>query len=170
MSASAPVGVQSASVSLVSDDRYYDVVRQLSEHATYCCLASVFIVDLNAHDDPDIKVLQILKALQDATWRGVEVKLLVGGSRDNLAIAEACHIARDLAVSLQIDCRLLTSVERRGSHSKLVTADDFVLSGSHNWSLSAISGQIQDSLLVNSSAMAAYMRAVFYEQWARAEE
>lgn len=170
MSASAPVGVRSASVSLVSDDRYYDVVRQLSEHATHCCLASVFIVDLNAHDDPDIKVLQILRALQDATWRGVEVKLLVGGSRDNLAIAEACHIARDLAVTLGIDCRLLTSVERRGSHSKLVTADDFVLSGSHNWSLSAISGQIQDSLLVKSSAMAAYMRAVFYEQWARAEE
>jgi hypothetical protein len=170
MSASAPVGVRSASVSLVSDDGYYDSVRQLFEHATKCCLASVFIVDLNAHDDPDIKILQLLRALQDATWRGVEVKLLVGGSRENLAIAEACHIARDFAVSLDIDSRLLTSEERRGSHTKLVTVDDYVLSGSHNWSLSALSGQIQDSLLVKSPHLAAYMRAMFYHQWARAEE
>lgn len=170
MSATAPVGVRSASVSLVSDEGYYNTVCQLFEHATRSCLASVFIVDLNAHDDPDIKVLQILRALQDATWRGVEVKLLVGGSRENLAIAEACHIARDFAVSLGIDCRLLTSQERRGSHSKLVTVDDYVLSGSHNWSLSAISGQIQDSLLVKSPAMAAYMREVFYQQWSRAGE
>lgn len=170
MSARAPVGVRLATVSLVSDGRYYDTVRQLFEHVTKCCLASVFIVDLKAHDDPDIKILQLLRALQDGTWRGVEVKLLVGGSRENLAIAEACHIARDVAVSLGIDCRLVTSEERRGSHVKLVTVDDYVLSGSHNWSLSAFSGQIQDSLLVKSPAMAAYMRAVFYQQWARTEE
>lgn len=170
MSATAPVGVRSARVSLISDDGYYNTVRQLFEHATRCSLASVFIVDLNAHDDPDIKVLQILRALQDAAWRGVEAKLLVGGSRENLAIAEACHIAMDLALSIGIDCRLLTNEERRGSHVKLVTVDNYVLSGSHNWSLSAISGQIQDSLLVKSPAMAAYMRKVFFEQWARAGE
>ena len=170
MNASAPVGVQLANVLLVSDESYYATVHHLVEHATICCLASVFIVDLNSHSDPDIKVFQLLKALQNATWRGIEVKLLVGGSRENLAIAEACHIARDVAVYLGIDCRLLTSEERRGSHAKLVTVDNYVLSGSHNWSLSAFSGQIQDSLLVKSPAMAAYMRAVFYQQWARTEE
>ena len=170
MSASSPVGILSASVSLVSDDDYYDTLRQLFEHATRCCLASVFIVDLNAHNDPEIKVLQILRLLQDATWRGVEVKLLIGGSRENLAIAEACHISLDFAGSLDIDCRLLTSEERRGSHSKLVIVDDYVLSGSHNWSQSAISDQIQDSLLVKSPSLAAYMSTMFYHQWERAGE
>lgn len=170
MRASAPIGVQSASASLISDDSYYNVVKQLFEHATKCCLASVFIVDLNAHDDPDIKILQILKTLQDAVWRGIEVKLLIGGSVENLAIAESCHIARDVAGSLGIDCRLLANETRRGSHSKLVTVDDYILSGSHNWSQAAMSKQIQDSLLMKSSAMAAYMRTVFYQQWTRAGE
>lgn len=170
MRASAPIGVQSADVSLISDDSYYNVIRKLFEHSTECCLASVFIVDLNAHDDPDIKILQILKTLQDATWRGVEVKLLIGGSVENLAISEACHIAQDVASALDIDCRLLSSENRRGSHNKLVTVDDYVLNGSHNWSKSAMSNQIQDSFLVKSSAIAAYMRTVFYQQWTRAGE
>ena len=169
MSARAPIGVTGAGVSLVSDASYYGTVRYLIEQATACCLVSVFIVDLNAHHDPDLKILQVLRALQDAAWRGVEVKLLIGGSAENLAIGEACRIALDAAAGLGLDCRLLTSDPRRGSHSKLVTVDDRVLSGSHNWSLSAFSGQIQDSLLITSPALASYMRAIFFQQWVRAD-
>lgn len=170
MSAASRVGVRSARVSLVSDEAYYDVARRVIQSAASCCFASVFIVDLNPHHDPETRVLQLLRDLRDAAWRGAEVKLLIGGSRENLAIAEACHIGRDMASSMGIDCRLLTGQERRGSHAKYVTADDLVLSGSHNWSTSALSGQIQDSLLVKSPGLASYMRAVFDLQWARSGE
>ena len=166
MTASAPIGVLAAGVSLVHDAAYHEAALGLIEGAVTSCLASVFIVDLNAHHDPDTKVLRLLRALRDATWRGVDVRLLIGGSRRNLAIAEACQIAWDQAGSLGVACRLLG--EERGSHVKLIAADDRVLSGSHNWSLGAFGGQVQDSLLVRSRALAAYMRALFERQWARA--
>jgi phosphatidylserine/phosphatidylglycerophosphate/cardiolipin synthase-like enzyme len=169
VTARAPLGVRAAGVSLVPDATYYETIRHVIDHATACCLASVFIVDLNAHHDPDIKVLQVMKALQGAAWRGVEVKLLIGGSTENLAIAEACRIGLDAATSLGLDCRLLAGAARRGSHSKLVTVDDYVLAGSHNWSLSAFSGQVQDSLLIRSEALASYVRALFFQQWMRAD-
>ncbi len=168
MIATAALGVRAARVALVSDAGYYATVRRLAEQATNSCFASIFIVDLNAHDDPDARVLQVLRGLQAATWKGVEVKLLVGGSTQNLAINEACHIARHMAAALGIECRLLARDGRPGSHMKFVTADDFVLSGSHNWSLGSLSGQIQDSLLMKSPQLAAYLRGVFQSQWARA--
>lgn len=169
MSGTLPVGVRSTKVALVSDGEYYVTLRGLIAQASTCCYASVFIVDLNAHHDPDARVLRLLQALQGAGWRGVDVRLLIGGSQSNLAIDEASHIARHVALSLGIDCRLLSGDEdRRGSHAKVVTVDDIVLSGSHNWSSGAFSGQVQDSLLVESRPLAAYMRAAFEEQWSRA--
>ena len=168
MNGTVPVGVLSPSVALVSDETYYSTLHWLIEKSTICCYASLFIVDLNPHHDPDAKVLQVLKAFQDAMWRGTEIKLLIGGSHNNLAINEASHIAKQVALSLGIECRLLSNQEQRGSHVKVVIVDDFVLSGSHNWSSGAFSGQIQDSILVESQSMAAYMRAAFNDQWSRA--
>jgi phosphatidylserine/phosphatidylglycerophosphate/cardiolipin synthase-like enzyme len=51
---------------------------------------------------------------------------------------------------------------------KLVVADDHVLTGSHNWSGGAFEGQVQDSVMVTSPDLAAYLSAVFETQWSAA--
>lgn len=164
----APIGVTAARVALVADAAYPAVVRDLIQSASRWCLASVFIVDVNAHRDPELKVAQVLRDLAEAQWRGVETRLLIGGSRENLAIAEACSIARDHVVSLGLDCRMLADSDVRGSHCKFLVADDAVLTGSHNWSRSAFSGETQDSTLIQSAGAAAYFLDLFEQQWSRA--
>ena len=164
----APVGVGPARVALVSDGAYHDAVLDATAAAANRLLASVFIVDVNAHHDPDTKVAQVIRALADAQWRGADVRLLIGGSRTNLAIEEACWIARAWTQAIGVDCRMLAEVEGRGSHSKYVIADDVILTGSHNWSLSAIARDVQDSVLVRSSALASCFAATFEAQWTRA--
>ena len=162
------IGVTSPKASLVYDDTYFEVLKTIISKAKIHCLASIFIVDLKSGgSDPDMKVLQILKLLQEAQWRGVDVKLLIGGSRDNLVIAESAETARKVALEMGLNCKWLTSSDVRGSHSKIAIADDLVLTGSHNWSSGAFTNQIQDSILVDSAELAVYCQSKFYYQWNR---
>jgi phosphatidylserine/phosphatidylglycerophosphate/cardiolipin synthase-like enzyme len=163
-------GSSHATARLIVDDEYYGVARALIAQARRACLASIFIVDLKAGQlDRDARVFQLLKLLREASWRGVQVRLLLGGSRSNLLIAEAAEVARYVSLELGIPCRWLTSQDVRGSHSKFIISDSRVLTGSHNWSAPAFTDQTQDSLLLESAALAAYLTAYFNRQWNRAE-
>lgn len=64
--------------------------------------------------------------------------------------------------------RLLAARPRRGSHVKLVIADERVLTGSQNWSHGAFFEQTQDALLLDSAALAAQLGVLFAGQWQRA--
>lgn len=161
------IGVKLPKVALISDERYYSTIKTLISNAKISCFVSLFIIDIKGFRDPDLKVYQVLKYLQDALWRGVDVKLLIGGSRKNILIAESAQIARSVALSMGINCKWLTSRDVRGSHSKFVIIDNLVLCGSHNWSAPAFSDQIQDSILIESSALASYSRNLFEKQWLR---
>ena len=162
------LGISGGQARLVADQQYYEVARQLIAQARNICLASLFIVDLKTSGtEPDLKVYELLKLLQQAQWRGVRTRLLIGGSRKNVIIAESAEIARYTALRLGLECKWLTSEDVRGSHCKLVVSDDSVLIGSHNWSAPAFTSQIQDSLLIKSSGLAAYFAAYFDRQWNR---
>jgi hypothetical protein len=166
MAGQAPVGVLTTRVVGVPDDKYYAAVRHVIEAAQGCLFASVFIVDTNAHDDPDAKILNLLRLLRQTAWRGVDVKLLIGSSRRNIAIGEACHIAWTLATELGVDCRIIASADNPGSHLTIVMNESSVLTGSHNWSVGAVAGrQVQDSVLVHSPALASYLREAFRKEW-----
>jgi len=168
VSGSAPVGVIDTTVVGVPDDSYQPAVRRVIQEARQFLLASVFIVDINAHHDLEMKIIALLRELGAASWRGVEVKLLIGSSEKNIAIGEACYIAHVFAHGLGVESRILASESHRGSHSKFVLSENSVLTGSHNWSLGAITGQFQDSVLVHSTDLAAYFRTLFIKQWDRA--
>jgi hypothetical protein len=164
------VGTFGGKARLVVDDEYFDVARTVIREARHTCLASLFIVDLKS--DPQhsgASPFELLKDLRDAHWRGANVKLLIGGSRSNLLIAETAEVARYVVLGLGISARWLTSQDVRGSHAKLLIADERVLAGSHNWSMPAFTSQIQDSVLVESAGLAAYMGGYFMKQWQRAE-
>jgi phosphatidylserine/phosphatidylglycerophosphate/cardiolipin synthase-like enzyme len=162
------IGVEGAQVRLVADGAYYQEARRLMTAARSRLLCSLFIVDLATDRDPEQKVNSLLYELSAARWRGVDARLLVGGSRDNVDIAELGLSAVLRAAQVGLPCRLLAVQDVRGSHVKLVIADDWVLTGSHNWSGGAFTGQLQDSVLVRSADLAAYLGVAFERGWRRA--
>jgi phosphatidylserine/phosphatidylglycerophosphate/cardiolipin synthase-like enzyme len=131
-------------------------------------LCSVFIVDLHPGRDKDLLVDKMVIELQAARWRGADVRLLIGGSRTNADIAQLAVAARSRAAALGIPSRALMAAPVRGSHVKLVVADDTAFIGSHNWSVGAFTNQSQDSVAVDSDALSAFLADRFEEQWQRA--
>lgn len=165
MTAAIPVGVRNARVRLVPDEQYLPELRSLIAGARQTCLCSLFIVDLTPKPWGRVLVDTVLGDLAAAYWRGVDVRLLIGGSRDNIEIAETANTARARARELGIPVLWVTSRPRRGSHAKLVVVDDFVLTGSHNWSAGAFVNQTQDSVLVASKDLALYLTETFEQSW-----
>jgi phosphatidylserine/phosphatidylglycerophosphate/cardiolipin synthase-like enzyme len=166
-----PLAVGQALVRPIADQAYLPALLGLVAEARRRLLCSMFIVDVTPRLAGGFEIDDILGALAEARWRGVEVRLLIGGSRDNLALAEVAEAARARALTLGLSCRWLTSREVRGSHAKIVIADEHVLTGSHNWSPGAVAGsdQTQDSVLVRSADLAAVLTARFEAQWQRAD-
>lgn len=169
--ASIPVAVAAARAALVSDTRYLATLLALAQRARTRLLCSVFIVDVTPTERGQLPVDDMLRAMADATWRGTDTRLLIGGSRNNIALAEAADAARARALELGLECRWLSGRAVRGSHTKIVVADERVLTGSHNWSPGALVGerQTQDSVLVKSPDLAMVLARRFETQWQRAE-
>ncbi len=163
------IGVQDAKVTLVPDQSYFPVVRKLIARGQHVCFCNLFIIDVRSRADADLTVHSLLLELASASWRGVDVRVLVGGSRQNLDMAITAELCRETAQNLNVDCHWLTARPTRGSHAKWVVVDDLVLIGSHNWSSGAFKGQTQDSVLVHSAALAAYLSSRFVALWDRAE-
>ncbi len=164
------LGVKNVEVALVSDENYYDSARSIIQESEHQCLCSLFILDLSPDVDLELKVHNLLLELQQAHWRGVDVKVVIGGSRSNFEIAKISHSAYNFIRESSLPCKLLMSEDVRGSHMKFVCTDSKVLSGSHNWSFGAFGGQIQDSILINSENMVSYINTLFYGQWKRTIE
>jgi phosphatidylserine/phosphatidylglycerophosphate/cardiolipin synthase-like enzyme len=125
----------------------------------------MFIIDLKSNCTTNC-VGEIIDDLEEAKWRGVDVRVLIGGSRSTFAIAEAAAIAHDHLSARAIPNRWLTSTKgERGSHAKTVVADESVLLGSHNWSPGAFHNQTQDSIRIVSPSLAEYFAERFERQW-----
>jgi phosphatidylserine/phosphatidylglycerophosphate/cardiolipin synthase-like enzyme len=169
-------GVLKSKAGLVFDAAYNSTIKSLVAQARHRCLCSLFLVDLltapgqKLRQEQKLLVDDILIELQTALWRGVDVRLLIGGSWDNLRIATLSETARARATELGIPCQWMTYQKGHQSHAKLVIADDYVLTGSHNWSVGALTDQVQDSILVESETLAAYLISIFEYQWKRATE
>lgn len=161
-------GVVGGSCTPVPDNEYPEVLLELIRNAKRRCLCSVFIVNFVG----EYRIFSsLLDALEELVWLGVDVRIVIGGSRENYAIAERSASARAIFADRRIPCRwLVARPERRGSHAKLIVADDQVLIGSHNWSPGAFTGQVQDSIRVASPSLAAYLAGFVSEQWVRAKE
>lgn len=167
MSKTEQIAVAETRVALVSDRRYPKVLSSMIERASERVWASLFMVDLDVAADRKHAVLGIVNELAATQWRGADVRLIVSGSRDNFAIAEAAATAVAVSRQMGIPTKWLGARARRGSHAKFVIADNEVLLGSHNWSPSAFLGSTQDSAWFESPSLAAYLCSLFAAQWTR---
>ncbi|MEO1244211.1 MAG: phospholipase D-like domain-containing protein [Pseudomonadota bacterium] len=164
------IGVAPAGVALASDGDYADVARAFIQSAVHYCHCLLFIVDTDPADDDKLLVDGLLHELAALAWRGTDTKLLIGGSRDNTRIRDACLASRARALELGVPARLVAATSQRSVHSKILVSDTRCLLGSHNWSPGALGGQRQDSVLVDNAELAAYFASRFTERWATGKE
>lgn len=157
--------VAGGSCVLLPDATYAPHVTHLVHGAGRRVLVSMFIVDPYGASPA---VLGLFDALAAAAWRGPDVRVLIGGSRRTFDIAAAAASARAVLRERQVPCRWLTGTQVRGSHAKVVVVDDVAVIGSHNWSTGAFDEQTQDSVRIDSAAVAGAMAVAFERQWTRA--
>jgi len=102
------LGVLGAQAALVSDRDYEKIVKSMIGRARRRVWASLFMIDL-ATPDPKLRVLGAMHELAAAQWRGVDVRLLIGGSRDNLQMAESSAASLAVARQLNLASRWVTA-------------------------------------------------------------
>ncbi len=163
-----PVEARFAGPWLIPDQDYLSFVGRLFAGAERRCLVSVFLV--SAPWPKRESVMEgLLRELAEASWRGVDARLLVGGAETNATMVQLAETAQRRARELGVPCRAITSIPRVAGHSKVVISDDNVLVGSHNWSESGRDEQA-DSVYVTSGSLARVLDKRFRQQWLTAVE
>lgn len=149
----------------IVDGEYFALARDLIQGTTRFALCSLFIVDHGERGHAFEAVDHLLTELASANWRGVDTRLVIGGSRENHRIRSSALLATARAKELGISTRLASALRHVNTHMKLMIVDDRALIGSHNWASGMLGGQIQDSILVESAELASGLIALFQSHW-----
>ena len=151
---------------LIADRGYLSFVRRLFAAAQRRCLVSLFLVSAPWRDQE--RILEgLLLELAEASWRGVDARLLVGVAESNATMVQVADAARGRAEVLGVPSRWIRSMPKVAGHSRVVISDDNVLVGSHNWSASSEPGQ-PDNVYVVSGSLARTLDKRFGQQWIQA--
>lgn len=166
-----PLGVLNSKITLVSDDNYHLHVKKLCQQARRRIFANLFIIDLfpsvktGNEENNDNIIIELLVDIEDAIHRGVDVRLLIGGSKSNVDIQDKTEATLKHCKRKNIPAHLLSLTSKKTSHKKLLIVDDCVLTGSHNWSHGAFTDQVQDSLLLEDNRLASYFAESIAVDW-----
>ncbi len=148
---------------------YLPYLLSLVDRARDSVLGMIFIIDPRPETDLGGNASLILDALARAQWRGVDVRVIVGSSRQTPAIELADRVARRRLADLGVLCRPFAVEGPSGSlHSKYLVIDDVALVGSHNWSHQSLCVDDELSLAVRSKDLSLQLRSVFEREWDRA--
>ncbi|MGB5819760.1 MAG: phospholipase D-like domain-containing protein [Saonia sp.] len=149
----------------IIDGDYYESVLRAIRSSQHICYCSLFIVDYHLEEDRDLIVDTLLTEMSNADWRGVDTRLIIGGSRTNQQILDATLLAWARAKELGINVRLAAVAKNNNSHVKLAIIDDIVITGSHNWSEGMFGEQTQDSVLLRGTDLAVHLIDYFENHW-----
>ncbi len=155
------------SVFPLPDQGYYHVLLDRVETARERIWAAVFLIDLLPRRDRGVRVRRLVRALQAARWRGVDVRILLSRSAQSLNVDITSQVALRYLQSRRLAARPYQPSGRLNSlHAKLVVVDgDTVLVGSHNWTRQAFAADVEDSVLVRSPELNGYLADRFIDFW-----
>jgi phosphatidylserine/phosphatidylglycerophosphate/cardiolipin synthase-like enzyme len=145
------------------DDRYQDVLIDLIMRARRRIWASIYIVDLRVHSDPFLTVREVAGHLEEAVWRHVDVRLIIGSSKTP-AVRHGNRTSARYLLGRGLDVRMSASQPRL--HSKYVIFDDGpALVGGHNWTHNAFTSHSEASVAVDDPRLVATLSAKFESEW-----
>lgn len=150
---------------LIPDREYLGFIERLFASAERRCLASLFVIGAAPWRDREALMEGLLVELAEARWRGVDARLLVGGSPDNAMTADMARVAEKRAGVLRVPCRWLTRTPQLANHARVVIVDDHVLVGTHGWLERTENNLAKDSVCVTSMSLSRQLAERFNTQW-----
>lgn len=145
---------------------YYRYLGQALSNARLRIWASIFLVDARVRHDPHLLVRGIFRRLAAAKQRNLDVRILIGGISDNhqLRISNLTSIA--YLQTLRIPTREFRAPNRNSTHSKYILVDnDTTIVGSHNWTNSAFTKNLENSVAVLAEPLARDLQNEFEINW-----
>lgn len=148
---------------------YPDYLISQIEKATHRIWMTIFIVDISLNGDSANVVRPVFKSLQNALWRGVDVKLIIGTSKIfDIEVFNAT--AQSYVESLNIPCAIWGKATQRDEqdplHSKYVIFDqNLTIVGGHNWTELGLTTEAQSSVALDSNEMCEWLSGDFAYKW-----
>jgi phosphatidylserine/phosphatidylglycerophosphate/cardiolipin synthase-like enzyme len=160
--------VQSAAP--VQDMDYLPFILDQIDEAKIRVWASIFIVDARVHTDELRSVRSVLERLTYATWRNVDVRVIIGTAKIE-DVFVACLTSANYMRKRGLNVRQYASPWRKSTHSKYMLFDDeLVLVGSNNWSHNSLNLAVNSSLAVASPGLNTALSLRFDEAWQTSKE
>lgn len=154
----------------LDDDAYFFYLLDRIWQGRTSIWCTLFIVDVQ----PSMggrPAAEIIGALAHATWLGLDVRVIVGGSAQAADIDRADQVSLAYLRELGVRARRARPVRRSSLHSKYVIVDHKeVIVGSHNWADFDLFGSRQTSIALHSPHLAGRLSRRFEELWASSEE
>jgi cardiolipin synthase len=137
---------------LVFDEQYFDVCLTLLRSARESIYLSTFLVNLQTYRKHE-KARELLEALKDAAYRGVDVKILLNRYQPQKKVTKLNDLAAKYLFVAGIEARFLPN--NRCCHAKFIVVDKrTLLLGSHNWTRKALERNFELSLFLDDEILA----------------
>jgi len=154
-------------VPLRNDDYFLFLANALTKAQKRIWL-SIFIIDIRVQADSLKLVRTLLRALEIATWKKLDVKVILGSPNNSPGIYKANYTTIEYLKNRNINAKIYSG-NHSSLHSKYVLIDDNkVIVGSHNWQQASFTRQyIEDSILLVSNDLNRLLGAEFLNLWKR---
>lgn len=164
-----PAYLANGAVPLLNND-YFIFLKQAINRAQKQIFVVIFIVDVRLKKDYQRSVRALVAELEYATWKGLDVRVVIGLSRNrtgHLASLTSALYMQELGISV----RLFRPTNTDGIHCKFVLIDNNCLvTGSHNWTNNSFYINQEASVAVMSDQAVTHMINDFEVIWAHSEE
>ena len=151
---------------LLLDENYLATASHLIHSAEKDILISTFKME-NAQDPKKYKLAALYRGLEQATARGIDVKVLLNQLTGKNTIAKTNKYTASLLKLKSINIRTLENT--RVVHAKLIIADEkSLIIGSHNWSNKSFSRNFELSVSIDDPETITQARNLFLKLWEEA--
>jgi phosphatidylserine/phosphatidylglycerophosphate/cardiolipin synthase-like enzyme len=152
------------------DHDYYDYILVWSRRARKRIVVAQFLVDARPQFDASREVRGLCHALGEATWRGLDVRVVLNRFLVGDPPLDVNRVAQRFLHRLGVKTRTYSVTEesqRKFIHSKIMLFDDrVVVVGSHNWTANAFNNNHEVSVAVESRDLALRLGQTFERWWA----
>lgn len=157
---------QASKALILSDSDYYDYLLEKIRSAQKNIDATIFIVNIRRYFDREKLVRNLLDELIYANWRGIDLRIIIGRSKNTPEIDIQCRVAHRYLQQNGVQVKFGNPSDDYSLHSKYVIIDDrLVIAGSHNWSSNAFSESDEDSVAIYSEDVTIKFKKEFEELW-----
>jgi phosphatidylserine/phosphatidylglycerophosphate/cardiolipin synthase-like enzyme len=159
---------------ILRDKDYYQYLLCGIRRARKRVVAVQFAIDIRTGMDVNREVVALCHALAEASWRGLDVRVIVNRLLTPDLQLDVNRVAHRFLAQRGVRVRAYRAPEgshRDSVHSKLALLDDeVVLVGSHNWTPNAFDANRETSVAVRSGDLALDLLQTFERMWQHGEE